>query len=58
MAGHQQGTPKRWLFLPDADQQLGTGKAISGIGLLAHHLLESMVNPRAASRPLVSALIA
>jgi hypothetical protein len=33
-------------------------KAISGTGLVAHHLLESMVNPRAARRPLVSALIA
>jgi hypothetical protein len=32
-------------------------KAISGMGLLAYHLLESMVNPRATSRPLVSALI-
>jgi hypothetical protein len=35
-----------------------SARLLGRIGLLAHHLLESMVNPRAARRPLVSALIA
>jgi hypothetical protein len=58
MAGRQQGTLKGWLFLPDVVSSLEPEKAISGMGAPCTSSAGSMVDPRAASRPLVSAIIA
>jgi hypothetical protein len=53
MAGRQQGTPKGWLFLPVVVGSLEPEKAISGMRLSCTSSTGSMVDPRAASRPLV-----